>query len=90
MNKEGIVVSGDQFILDMKMLENVMYLKPLACEMEGCAIAQVCTKAGVDFIVLRYISDLVGHSDQESDYKTFEHEMSVRSSKICISLIENI
>ena len=88
--KEGIVVSGDQFILDMSKLDNVMYLKPLACEMEGCAIAQVCTKAGVDFIVLRYISDLVGHSDQEDDYKTFEEEMSNRSAKICISLIENI
>ena len=79
--KEGIVVSGDQFILDMSKLDNVMYLKPLACEMEGCAIAQVCTKAGVDFIVLRYISDLVGHSDQEDDYKTFEEEMSNRSAK---------
>jgi len=88
--KEGIIVSGDQFVTNLDKLEYVKDLNPVACEMEGCAIAQVCTKAGVDFLVLRYISDIVGEENQNDNYIKFEEEMATRSAKICISLIEMI
>ncbi len=88
--KEGIIISGDQFISDLSKLDMVKDLNAIACEMEGCAIAQVATKAGVDFIVLRYISDLIGAENQNDDYLKFENDMSIMSSKICIKLIENL
>lgn len=88
--KEGIIVSGDQFVSSLDKLEMVKDLGALACEMEGASIAQVCTRAGVDFIVLRYISDLVGTKGQNEDYLQFEDEMANRSAKICLRLIENI
>ncbi|MBR6072567.1 MAG: 5'-methylthioadenosine/adenosylhomocysteine nucleosidase [Acholeplasmatales bacterium] len=88
--KEGIIISGDQFVSSLEKLEMVKDLGALACEMEGASIAQVCTRAGVDFIVLRYISDLVGATGQNEDYLQFEDEMANRSAKICLKLIENI
>lgn len=88
--KEGIIISGDQFVTSLDKIENVKDLNALACEMEGAAIAQVATKAGVDFIVLRYISDLVGKKGQNEDYLAFETEMANRSSLICLKIIDNI
>ena len=88
--REGIILSGDRFITEQKYLDNVAEVGALAVEMEGTAIAHVAVKAGVDFIVLRYISDVVGAKNQESDYLQFEQEMSDRSARICLKLIENI
>lgn len=54
----GRIVSGDQFIAD---IEKVRWLKSqfdaLACEMEGCSIAQVCYLNSIPFVVIRSISD---------------------------------
>ena len=58
--------------------------------MEGTAIAQVCAKSGVDFLVLRYISDIVGEESQITDYNAFEYEMAARSSEICFKLLNNL
>ena len=88
--KEGVILSGDQFVSSLSKLENVSVSKAMAVEMEGCAVAQVATKAGVDFIVLRYISDIVGAKSQNDDYLKFEEEMATRSAKICIQLVENL
>lgn len=88
--KEGIVLSGDQFVSSLSKLENVTVGNVMAVEMEGAAIAHVATKAGVDFIVLRYISDIVGAKSQNDDYLKFEHEMATRSAQICIKLMENL
>ena len=42
-----------------------------ACaEMEGAAVAQVCAKAGVPFVVIRSISDTADH-DARVDYRSF-------------------
>ena len=88
--KEGIVLSGDQFVTKLSKLENVTVSGAVAVEMEGCAVAQVAVKAGVDFIVLRYISDMVGAESQNDDYFKFEKEMATQSAKICIMLVENL
>ena len=58
--------------------------------MEGAAIAHVCVKSGVDFIVVRYVSDIVGEPSQIDDYKSFETEMANRSSEICLSILNKL
>ena len=60
---------------------------PCIAEMEGAAIAHVCVKSGIDFIVVRYVSDIVGKTSQIDDYKTFEKEMATRSSEICLHIL---
>lgn len=59
----GLVASGDQFIVSAAVsgqirsdLQDAGHL-PLAVEMEGAAIAQVCADYGVPFAAVRTISD---------------------------------
>lgn len=84
------IYSGDQFVSSLEQLKNIQIEKPMACEMEGAAIAQVAVRAGVDFIVLRYISDCVGEENQVQDYLSFEREMAERSAKICLQIMNNL
>lgn len=54
----GRVVSGDQFICDAeKKAYLISQFQGDCCEMEGAAIAQVCTVNQVPFLILRAISD---------------------------------
>lgn len=54
----GIIATGDQFICDSGRLRRIAdEFGALACEMEGGSIAQVCYLNGVDFVVIRAISD---------------------------------
>lgn len=88
--KNAPIVSGDKFVTDKEVLKNVEYESGYAVEMEGAGIAQVCIKAGVDFVVLRYISDIIGEENQQEDYNKFELEMANRSAEVTLSLLENI
>ena len=85
--KVGVIASGDKFAVSEDIIKNNED-KILAVDMEGCAIAQVATKAGVEFVVLRFISDIVGAESQIDNYSLFEEEMSLNSSKITLSLLE--
>lgn len=59
---EGLVASGDQFFSADAAREALRRdLPDAACvEMEGAAVAQVCTEYGVPFAVVRTISDAAG------------------------------
>lgn len=56
---EGLVVSGDVFVADADAAERLRADLPeaLAVEMEGAAVAQVCTDHEVPFAVVRAVSD---------------------------------
>ena len=54
----GTIASGDQFISSREKKEFIEdHFKAYACEMEGAALAQVCSDNGVPFLVIRAISD---------------------------------
>ena len=60
----GVVASGDQFIADPKRKDWITNtFDAIACEMEGAAIGHVCYINGVDFVILRAISD---HASDEA------------------------
>lgn len=88
--REAIIYTGDSFVKELSQLKQVNVSVPCVAEMEGAAVAQVCTKAGIDFIVLRYVSDIVEQSNQIKDYEVFETEMAERSSKICLEILRNL
>ncbi|GAA5511649.1 aminodeoxyfutalosine nucleosidase [Deinococcus carri] len=68
---EGRVASGDQFIASREGVQRLWTQFGAACaEMEGAAVAQVCAKAGVPFVVIRSVSDTADH-DANVDYRTF-------------------
>ncbi len=56
---QGLIISGDQFIADAAACQQLQALLPdaLAVEMEGAAVAQVCSDFGVPVAVIRTISD---------------------------------
>lgn len=87
--KEATIYSADSFVSKLNQLSSVDTNICCIAEMEGASIAQVCVRAGVDFIVLRYVSDIVGKDNQIEDYQAFEREMAYRSSSICLELINN-
>lgn len=60
---QGLVVSGDRFVSSAgesrRLVDDLscVGLSPLAVEMEGAAVAQVCFDHGLDFAAVRTISD---------------------------------
>lgn len=61
----GVVASGDQFIADRRRTEEIRERFGGTCvEMEGAAVAQVCAKARLPFVIIRSISD---SADSEAD-----------------------
>lgn len=59
----GTIATGDQFIGDPAITAAITKEKPetVAVEMEGAAVAQVCAKSGIPFVVIRTISDQANH-----------------------------
>ena len=77
--KKGTIASGDIFVTDRdysKMLEEKFDCD--AVEMEGAAIAQVCYLSGIDFIVIRGISD----NPNDNNHIDFEKFVKSSSEKI--------
>ena len=59
----GTIATGDQFIGNPAITAAIVEEKPetVAVEMEGAAVAQVCAKARIPFVVIRTISDQANH-----------------------------
>ncbi|MCV2518513.1 MAG: 5'-methylthioadenosine/adenosylhomocysteine nucleosidase [Candidatus Lightella neohaematopini] len=55
----GLIVSGDNFVNDINILNNIIsnFPKALAVDMESTAIAQVCYRFNVPFISIKQVSD---------------------------------
>lgn len=78
----GVIASGDQFINNR---EKKAYIRDtfgaIACEMEGAAIGHVCYVAGVDFAVIRCISDNAS-GEAEMEYPEMVSRAAVRSEAL--------
>lgn len=85
----GNIASGDLFASDKSCLdkldENIN-----AVEMEGAAIAQVCTIFEKPFISIRMISDILGSNEQSATYAEYEREASGKASLIVCEIIGKI
>lgn len=86
--KTGRIATGDQFIGSPEAKRDIAdTFGAVAAEMEGGAIAQVASLAGVPFIVLRAISDLADGTFAPS-FDEFERETADLSASILRKLIE--
>ncbi|MGP0585888.1 5'-methylthioadenosine/adenosylhomocysteine nucleosidase [Paenibacillus timonensis] len=86
----GRVLSGDQFIADPEFVGSVLYreLDGACVEMEGAALAQVCHRNGVPFIVLRSISDKADGS-ADVNFSEFTTLAARRSFAILNDMVEH-
>lgn len=88
--KTGIIASGDCFVssADKKKYISETF-EAIACEMEGASVAQVCYVNGVDYVVIRAISDSADGS-AEMDYGEFCKIAADKSAKVVKSVLEKI
>jgi adenosylhomocysteine nucleosidase len=88
----GLIVSGDQFVATARSaaaLQTALRsadMEPLAVEMEGAAVAQVCHDYGVAFAAVRTISD---RSDEDSA-TDFQHFVTHVASHYARAIIEEL
>ena len=82
----GRILTGDTFVSSKEDREElVKTFDGISCEMEGAAIAQVCTLNEIPFVVVRVISDLP-NGQGVKDYSEFEKE----SGESISQAIENV
>lgn len=91
---EGLIASGDRFVSGAaEVAALVASLRaaghtPLAVEMEGAAVAQVCHDHGVAFVAVRTISDRAD-DNAHLDFPQFVNDVaSVYAHRIVFALLE--
>ncbi len=85
----GVIATGDTFVtnngLKKKIVEN---FDALACDMEGGSIGQVCYMNGVDFSVIRKISDNANEISLVN-YDEFEARACEKMSDVIFEFIRD-
>jgi adenosylhomocysteine nucleosidase len=77
----GLIASGDQFVCDPGDVHNMRTdlqsagHEPLAVEMEGAAVAQVCFDYGIPFAAVRTISDRAD-AQAHMDFSAFVQQVA--------------
>ena len=85
--KIGDIASGDQFISDVRSVQNLSKQLPtVQCvEMEGAAVAQVCYEYKIPFSIIRIISDKA-NENAHIDFPKFASEIA---SHYALGILEN-
>lgn len=85
----GTVATGDKFIASREDKERIAAaFSASACEMEGCAVAQVAYVNEVPFVVVRAISDSAD-GEATMDYPTFLPIAAKNSSNLTLALVKS-
>lgn len=90
-SKIGLICTGDIFMADPARVEQCRSHFPtlIACEMEAAAIAHVCHKFEVPFVVLRALSDIAGKESSES-FDSFLEQAAAHSSAFVLSMLPKL
>lgn len=86
----GRVLSGDQFIADRAKVTELQDAFGGACaEMEGAAVAQICSRAGVPFVIIRSLSDSADGS-AELDFRAFTVLAARRAKAVVLGMLSRL
>lgn len=90
--KAGLTVSGDWFVDSKEKMREILSHFPdaMAVDMESCAIAQACHRAGVPFISFRVISDVPLNDTKASQYFDFWERVAEDSFEVTRHFIESL
>jgi adenosylhomocysteine nucleosidase len=93
---QGLIASGDRFVSGLaEVTALVKGLRdsghdPLAVEMEGAAVAQVCADHGIPFVAMRTISDRADDT-AHADFNRFVQDVaSVYAQKVITHYLRNL
>ncbi len=88
----GRILTGDQFITKREMKDHQYLMDELkgdAIEMEGGAVAQVCTLNEIPFLIVRTMSDKA-NGDAVSDFNKFAEVVAKNSYLVISHILNNI
>ena len=78
----GRVATGDTFVTSNSLKEAIINrCEPLCVEMEGAAIGHACYLSGVDFVIIRCISDSAT-GDAEMEYPEMVKRAAIQSEAL--------
>lgn len=88
--KRGLICSGDKFISKASEINEIKSMFPdvMAVDMESASIAQTAILCGVEFAVIRVVSDTPGKGENLSQYKDFWQTAPSKTFEAVKSLIE--
>lgn len=87
---EGRVVSGDIFVSDGSMKQNLAEnMQGICAEMEGASIAHVAWLNQIPYLVIRAISDKADGSAQE-DYPSFQKKAIFHTVRLVVGMLQEI
>ena len=84
---KGLCITSDKFITSMDNVLVPVEGKYAVTEMESTSIVHALKHAGIPVIVLRFVSDIIGHPSQIENYFEFETEMANLSASICLKCL---
>ena len=86
----GTIATGDRFVTGADMRAAAIEATHADCvEMEGCAIAHVAAKNGIDCLVLRAISDNCDETYDSFCSRQFDLEQyAARASRLTLGIVE--
>lgn len=86
--REGLIVTGDQFINSTAKIKQIKGIFPdaLCSEMEGAAVGQVAHEFNIPYLVIRAMSD-VGDEEASQSFDEFVIDAGKRSAKMILTLL---
>lgn len=89
--KTGQICTGDIFMADPERVAKCRadFPQMIACEMEAAAIAHVCHKYEVPFVVIRALSDIAGKESSQS-FDDFLEQAALHSSKFVLQMLPKL
>ena len=88
--QEGIIATGDQFVHDEKVKENIVkHFNADALEMEGGSVAVVCDSLSTPFFILRAISD-TADTDASFSFDEFMESSAIISAEFVMKMVDKI
>jgi adenosylhomocysteine nucleosidase len=88
--REGVIVTGDAFVGNPDQRNEMRRsLKAAAVEMEGAAVAQICSQLGVAFIVIRSITDNADGSTADA-YRTNLEVASRNAAMLTLAIVADV
>lgn len=88
----GPIATGDTFVNTQQHIDNILtyYPESYCAEMEGGAVAQVCSLMNIPWVVIRSLSDIAIKQDNEMDFETYKNKASQRAALMCMEFINNL
>lgn len=88
---KGLIASGDSFMNDINRINDIRAIFPnlYALEMEAGAIAQVCFRFHVPFVIIRSLSDIAG-KDAPISFEEFLQLASENSAQQILLMMEEL